>query len=356
MAKSNASGIALFIWQNDKKMIAQTLNGLDFIPQVRVIRNASLNGTGLQKMTVAKGIRPLDLNVEGRADGQRSFTGRKLMVYEGMKIIDMIPEELYNTWMSDMLVPAAKQIPFAQWVWEQEFKTIGSEINDSIYLSDYKGNASVLNTGTAYVANTDYVKFGAYNDIYKCIVNAAAGETPTTHPAKWSLVNESVISSGWGTIIANEITGGNISGANLITTGAITASNAMTKVEAMVNGMSVAHRNLGGTIRVSPVVYANYLKEEKATFTAALTQSMGEGQKTVYGFPKWSIEQCTWMGSSNRLIATQKDNLAFGCNLESDMNQVGKSIETLHGTKSVVKWIQGCEIADLETLYVNDQA
>lgn len=355
MSKTLAAGIALFIGQNDKKLINQTLNGLDFINQVRVIRNASLNGTGLQKMTVAKGIRPLNLNVDSREDNQRTFGGRKLLVYPGMKIIDLIPEELYNTWMSDMLVPGAKEMPFAQWVWEQEFNKIKSEINDAIYLSDYNGDAAAWASGSTY-ASGDYVKFGTYENIYKANQATSTGQSPTTHPSKWDLVNESVISTGWGKIIADEITGGAIAGSNLISTGSITSSNAMTKVEAIINGMTVAHRNLGGIVRVSPVVYANYLKEEKTVFTAALTQGMGAEKKTVYGFPKWSIEECSWMGSSSRIIATQKDNLVFGCNMESDMSKAGKTIETLHGTKTVVKWIQGCEIADLETLYVNDQA
>lgn len=355
MAKSNYAGIALFIGKNDKKLIGQVLNGLDFIPQVRVMRNASLNGTGLQKMTVAKGIRNLDLNVETRAGSHRSFSGRKLMVYPGMKIIDIIPEEAYNTWMSDMMAPGVKQIPFAEWVWAREVEKLKSEINDAIYLSDYQGDADVLDTGDAHVVG-DYRKFGDENDVYKCVTNAAAGETPTTHPAKWSKVNELIISTGWGTIIADEITGGGIAGANLVTTGALSNSNMLDKIDLMIDGMTVAHRNLGGVIKMSPVSYDKYIKHEKATFTAALTQSMGSGPKEVYGHPNWKIEQCSWMGTSSRLIATQKDNLIFGTNLESDMNGAGKTIETLHGSRTVIKWIQGCEIADLETLYVNDQA
>lgn len=356
MSKTLASGIALFLGNNDKVLINQALNGLDFVNQVRVVRNASLNGTGLQKMTVGKGIRPLNLNIDQRGDNQRTFAGRKLMVYEGMKIIDLIPEELNNTWMSDMLVPGAKEIPFAQWVWQREFEKISAEINDSIYSSVYNGLAPAWVSGSVYTGGTAYVKYGVYEDIYKCVTTTTAGESPDTAPAKWLLVNETVISTGWGTILANEITAGNIAGGNLITTGAITAANAMTKVNAMVEGMSVAHRNLGGTVKVSPVVYQNYLKEEKATFPMALDQRMGDGPKSVYGFPKWGIEQCSWMNSSSRLIATQKANLVFGCNMEADSLKPAKTIETLHGTKSVVKWYQGCEIADLETLYVNDQA
>lgn len=162
-----------------------------------------------------------------------------------------------------------------------------------------------------------------------------------------------VISKGWGTIIAEEITATNITP---ITTGALTNANALDKVELMYNGMTVAHRNLGGVFYMSHANYRNYLIHERTTYGNTATPALANGVKTVYGDPKWIIQPCTWMGTSGRVIATQKDNLVFGCNMETDPGKVAKTIETLHGYKSVVKWFQGCEIADLETLYVNDQA
>lgn len=355
-AKTAFDAAALFIGKYDRKFISQMLNGLDFIPQVKVMRLASLNGTLLPKMTVAAGIRPIDLDVETRDGSHRNFTGRKLFVYEGMKIIDFIPEEAFNTFLSDMMEPGAKEIPFAQWVWEQEFKKIASEINNSIYLSTYKGNAAAFDAGAVYTGGTDYIKFGTEKDVYKCVTTTTAGQSPLTHPAKWSKVNESVISTGWGKIIADEITAGAIAGANLIATGAINNTNALTKFEQMYNGMSVVHRRIGGTFKCAPAVYRSYIEHERTLYGSIATPELGTGKKTIYGAPNWSIEECTWMGASGRVIATQKDNLVFGTNVESNMNSVGKTIETLHGKRSVVKWLQGCEIADLETLYVNDQA
>lgn len=352
MASTQFDAIAKFIGKYDKKLIGQTLNSLDFVPQVKVMRRASLNGTLLPKMTVASGIRPIDLSVETRSGSHRSFSGRKLLVYEGMKIIEIIPEEAYNTFMSDMVEPAAADIPFAQWVWEQEFKKIASEINNSIYLSTYKGDAAVWDSGTNYALGA-YVKFGEELDIYVSIVDPAVGESPLTHPAKWSKVNESVISTGWGKIIADEITATNITP---IATGAITNANALTKFEQMYNAMTVAHRALGGTFKCSYATYRNYIEHERTVYGYVANPGMGVGVKSIYGDPKWTIEPCTWMGTSGRVIATPKDNLVFGTNIESDMTKVGKVIETLHGYKSVVKWIQGCEISDLEVLYVNDQA
>jgi len=352
MAKTDFTGVALHIGKNDAKLINQALNGMDFLNDVRVIRNASLNGTGLQKMTVAKGIQPLDLGVSAREGTQRSWTGRKLMVYEGMKIIDIIPEEAMLSFMSDMLVPGAEQIPFAQWIWEQEFKKIAQEINDNIYANTYKGDSAAWDAGTVYVGGTDYVKFGNYGGIYKCVTTTLAAESPTTHPAKWSLVNELVISKGWGTIIAAEI----VAGLAPIATGALSSSNALDKIELMYTGMTVAHRALGGEFKMSHANYRNYLIHERTVYGNTATAATANGVKTVYGDPKWTIKPCTWLGTSGRVIATQKDNLVFGCHMETEAGKVAKTIQTLHGYQSVVKWYQGCEIADLETLYVNDQA
>lgn len=354
MTKTAVAEIAKFIGQYDKKLIAQVLNGLDIVKDCRVIRNASLNGTLLPKMTVAAGARPLDLNVTTRSGNHRSFSGRKLNVYTGMKIISIVPEELERSFLSDMLEPGAKTIPFAEWVWMKEMEKLKSEINDNFYLSTYQGDAEEFDAAASggYTAG-DYVKFGDDLDIYKCVTDATTGQSPTTHPAKWSKVNGLVISDGWGTIIADEITNSNLTP---ISTSALTSSNALDKIELMYNGMTEAHRKIGGVFYLSPAKYRNYVIHERTVFGTQATPDMGTGVKTVYGDPKWTIKPATWLGTSGRVIATQPENLIFGTNLEADLGKISKSVETLHGSDHVIKWRQGAEIADLETFYVNDQA
>jgi len=347
--------ITKYAGQYDKQLIAQVLNGLDFIPQVRVMRKVSSFGMLLPKMTAAKGIRPLNLNVETPKGTNRNFSGRKLLVHEGMKIITIIPEEARATFADEQLDQNAKDIPFAQWVWEQEMAKIASEINTNIYASDYHGDATAYNAATAYTAG----QYMTYTDniVYKCVTNTTAGQTPETNAAKWQDVDDLVISTGWGTIIANEITGGGISGANLITTGALSNSNALAKTELMFNSMTTAHRNLGGFVRMAPDVYRAYVENERSVYGNVATPDSGDGKKYIYGSgKKWEIQECTWLGDSGRVIMTQKDNLVFGTQMEGDFNKIGKIVDTLHGYKAIVKWRQGCEIADLETFYCNDQA
>ncbi|MFA6261076.1 MAG: hypothetical protein WC760_06390 [Bacteroidia bacterium] len=353
---TDVAAIAKWAGLNSKKMLAQMLNDLDIFKDMAVDRMVSRHGKLLPKFTAQGGLRPLNYNVETRAGTQRNWSGRKLFVYDAMKIFDIVPDELLESFMSDMMVPGAIQIPFAQWVWQKEMAKLAAEINDNSYLADYGGDAAAWDAGAEYTydaAVPQYKTFGDDEDIYKLLADTTAGQSPTTHPAKWSKVNESVTCTGIGTLIADEITAANITP---ITTGAISASNALDKLEVMYNDMTAAHRKVGGIVRVGPDVFRHYINHERDVFGATATSQTGDGRKYLYGTGnKWEVRECNWMGASGRVIMTQFDNLIGGTNLV-EMPGVTKTIETLHGTKSVSKFLIGFEIADLENLYVNDQA
>lgn len=353
---TDVDAIAKYGNKNAAALIGQVLNRLEIFKDMKVNRLASREGTLLPKFKAEKGMRPLNTNIEENGRKERSFGGRKLYVYDAMKLFKIIPEELRTSYLSDMLEPGALIIPFEQWVWEQEMLTLESEINDNNYLSDYGGDATEWESGTAYTYSATvptYKTFGDDESIYKLLSTTTAGQSPTTHPAKWEQVNSGVTCTGIGTIIADEVAASNLPVTN---TGAITSSNALDKIELIMNDMTVAHRKKGGLIRVSPLVYAHYIKHEKAVFTAALTQDMGDGKKYVYGQnKKWEIRECSWMDTSERIIATQFENLVAGTNLTANPG-LTKTVQTLHGYKSVAKWLIGFEIGDLECLYVNERA
>lgn len=351
MAATDYAAIAQGAQHFDKQFLSKIINGLDFINDMKVHRKVSGNGLLLPKLTVNGGIRPQNFNVEDPKGTNRSWSGRKLYVKPAMKIISIVPDEARETFEDDGLDNNASELPFGQWVWQREFDKIKQEINDNMYFGVDESGAAAFNAGSAYAVG-DYISFE--NVIYQCVTITTAGQSPTTHPAKWTDVDHLVISEGPGTIIANEVTATNITP---IVTGALSNTNALTKVELMYKDMTAAHRNLGGIFRMSTDNFRNYIEHERATYGNAANADMGDGKKYVYGSgKKWEIRECTWMGTSGRVIATQKENLRFGTNMEAKMSSIGKVVETLHGYKAVVKWLQGFEIADLETLYVNDQA
>lgn len=351
---TNVLAIAKFGGQYAKKLITEVINNLDVVKDLKTDRVIDLNGKLLPKITITPGAQPLNPYVEDNPSAGRTLGGRMLYVRDCMKIIHMIPDEFRSSFMSAMLEPGAKQIPMAEWIWKAEMEKLGQEINDNFYNQIYKADAPDFNPASTYTANTSFVKFGALQRIYKCISNTSAGESPLTHPAKWEDITHLAQYDGLGTIIAAEIAANNISP---VLTGAITSSNAYTKVHDVYNAMTTAHKNAGGKIRISYDVFQKFLEHEKTLYPNALDQNMGDGKKYIYASGrKWEIAPATWMGNSQRIIVDMKgENIQLGTNLAA-IPGLSKTVDMLHGFKSVAKWTFGCQIADLSVFYCNNQA
>lgn len=354
--KTVSEAIVKYAGQHSKTLIMQTLNNLEVFQQLQVDRNVSRHGKLLPKIIVEPGMRPLDVDVEENKGKERTLTGRKLIVRDCMKLFKFVPEDVIETYLSDMLAPGAKVMPIQQQFWMAEMQKLASEINDNFYSSEYNGDAAAWDSGSTY-SSGDVVKYttDGYNNFYKANASTSAGESPISTPAKWDLVNATTCFTGPAKLIADEISGGGLT--NVITTGAITSSNAYEKAEQMIDEMDTAHRNKGGVIHVSHDVFRKYLKDERATYSAVATPDMGDGEKILYGtMGRWKIVPATWMGNAQRMIANiERRNLIVGTNLDG-VPGVTKSVEKLQSTQSVAKWTLGFEVADLEVLYVNDQA
>lgn len=351
---ADVEAIAKWAGKYDRQMIGQMLNGLDVFRDLRVDRNVSRHGKLLPKFTAENGLRPLDVNVEENGRKERTLGGRKLFVYDAMKLFKIVPEELIESFLSDMIAPGAKDLPFAQWFWQREMEKLGSEINDNFYSSEYHADADDYSASATYTAG-DYIKFTDDN-YYKCVTDTNAGESPTSHAAKWTEVNALVCFDGPGKIIADEITASNLSAS---TTGALSVSNAMEKIEILYNDMTEAHRNKGGVVRLSWDNYRNYVKHERSVFGNTATPDSADGRKYVEGSgKKWEIVPQSWMAGSGRVILdVDGNNLRAGTNLVGDRPpSIGKIVPTVHGYKTSAKMLLGFQIADLECLYVNDQA
>jgi hypothetical protein len=352
---TDVASIAKWAGMYSKTFINQTLNGLDIFKDLYVNRMVSRNGVLLPKFTAQGGLRPLNLDIEDNNATERSWSGRKLMVYDAMKLFKIVPEELISSFQTDMIAPGAVEIPFAQWVWMSEMNKLASEINDNFYLADYAGTAASW-SATSYTFSSSTATYVSYqNDIYKLIATAASTDIPGTATTKWTKVNSLAIATGPGTIIAKELAASNLTAVSAAS-GSISSSNAWDKVQAMYNAMTVAHRNKGGVFRVSYDVYYKYCLQEASKFSYAASPESADGTKYVWGSAKkWEIRPCSWMGTSQRIIATQFENIQVGTNL-AETPGINNMVPTLHGYKAAAKFLIGSEIADLECLYVNDQA
>lgn len=355
---TNVDAIAKWAGQYDRAMLSQMLNGLDVFKDLTVDRNVSRHGKLLPKFVAEAGMRPLDLNVEENGRRERSFGGRKLYVYDCMKLFKIVPEELIESFLADMVAPGAPNIPFAQYVWSKEMEMLASEINDNFYNSEYHADASDFSAAATYSVG-DYVKFTDDN-YYRCVTNTSAGESPLSAAAKWTQVNGTVCFDGPAKIIADEITATNITP---IATGAINNTNALDKLEQMYQAMTEAHRKKGGVFFVSYDVFWDYVKHEQSVFGATNTPESGDGRKFIYGSQKkWEVRPATWLTGSSRVIVDvnvsgAKRNLTVGTSIVGERApRIGKIVPTVHGYKTSAKWLLGFQIGDLECLYVNDQS
>jgi len=353
---NNVAALETYAGTYSQALIGALLNGLDIAQDIYVMRNVR-GPVNLSKMTVTKGIRPLDLTIDDVDETGRVWSGRKIEVQPAMKVFKVIPDELLKTWMSEMLDINATQEPFAQWCWAQEFATVAEEINESVFYAEYHADAAAFNAGTVYNAG-DVIVFTDKN-FYKANATTTAGQSPSTTPAKWDNINASAICDGLGTIIKDEITGGGIAADHVIATNTFSTTNAVAELRKLYLGAPVKFRSKKAIMYISPAVMEMYRTDYDTRYgkgnsindnteDAPVIYLKGTQQRVL-------LKECTWMGDSQRVIYTFDKNLVMATDQLDAANSIGKMIPILHGYKAVMKYLIGFQIQDLEVLYVNDK-
>lgn len=351
---TDITGIKGYVEKNDSRLIGQMLNSLDFMnePTIRVIRNLR-NPTHMNKMTTQKGVRKLNTTID-TAKGKTAWTRRTIDPRFGMKIFEIIPEEYRETFMSEMLDPNAKEIPFAAFVWGEEFARVAAELNDAIYLSEYAAAPDAFDPAETYAVG-DLVYFT--DIVFKCVTITTAGQTPVTHAAKWVDVDNEVLVDGPGTVIAKEITDSKIAP---VTVGATSITTSYAGFKEQWDSIPEVHKN-GGMIAYASFDEVQKLQENQnvkfgyAAGNAGIDVEQGKPFLLRNSGGRLLVKPQTWMKDSERVIMTKANNLTFGTDQTSALNKVGKMIETLHGYKSIMKFVIAFQIADLDPFYVNDR-
>lgn len=351
---TDISAIQAYIEKYDRTLINQMLNGMDIARDLTVVRNVR-EPLHFKKMTVDEGVRRHNLDIE-TAKGGRIWSERILTPYLGMKIIKIIPEEVRESFMSSMLDPNAKELPFAQWVWAQEFAKIASEINDNFYLNT-RPTVVDFSAGATYVANAHIL----FNDVvYKNVsgTTTTAGESPISAAAKWDDVDNLVLFDGPNAVIQKAISDEGLAASE---TGSFSVTTAYAYVKEMWDQVTEAHKNGGMVAHVSYDAAQDIAENVNALFGSG--KGIGgvdieEGNSFVLKNTggRLRIVPHTWMGDSRRIIMTKPGNAVLGLNQTSDAQKVGEMVKTLHGYRAIVKFIMGFQFRDLEVLYVNDQA
>jgi hypothetical protein len=352
------SAIAAYQGAFAPNIIESIYNEMDILSDLFVLSNLTAK-RNLWSYRAKDGVRPLDLSIKRAPEGESygKFGLRTIEPYTAMKYVEVIPAEFMDTFFAETLDENAKELPFAPAFWKEQAKKTGQEINDNFFYNRKPEDVLAYNAGTAYAVG-NYMKFTDKN-YYKCITITTAGQTPVTHPAKWEKANNECCFDGLGTIIKAERTAGSLAD-NVTATGAITSTNALTKIDNdMWKNIPQSVKKRGVKFWVSWDVYEkrqDALRDLYKTSGSVVPDNDGDMSSTIIGSSKRGIvKPATWMGDSQMVVATIDRNLVLGTNRSSAINSFGERIPHFHGYDTIMKFIMTSQVAELEFLYINDQ-
>lgn len=257
----------------------------------------------LPKLSAVGNPRPYRSQDDTSGNGMK-WTDRTLTVNQSKWDMDFDPEEHRNKYLNDGTIDPAK-MPFWKYCVDQFSKEYLAQIND---------NAAYL---------------GSYN---------ASGSTAAA------------IATGWGTIIAAEITATNLTA---VVTGAVTSSNAVEKVELVVKDAQVKPwmRKKGIIVYVSFATFDKFV-ERYRTLNGYQYMPSVNGEYKIDGVNA-VLKPVSWMGTSSRIIATVAGNLTVGVDKDNVMVAATARRNIIEARPM---FPVGFQIADLDAIVVNDQA
>ena len=231
------------------------------------------------------------------------FTDRVITAYQSKWDWDWVEEEMRNTYLAEMGLTGSKPL------YEYSIDQMAREYFDHLI-------RSTLYSG----------------------VRDANGDAPED------------ITDGWGTLIAAAIVAGDLTA---VATGAITSSNAVSKVEELCEDASfpIWMREKGFRVLCSYATIDKY----KTDYRTLNGFQFKPNEVNRYQLDNKNGFLCPvpWMGTSGRLIATIDNNLVFGTDLEriAIASSIRRDVIEVRQKMPV-----GCQIQDLDAIVVNDQA
>lgn len=342
-----AQNLNAFVGTQQQGLWVKLLNQMELVQIGRLISNVK-NKTLMKKLAIADGVRPYRMQ-EDLNDNDLNYSGTVLEVEQWKRDISVDPYEFLKTPMAEDQADK-KSIPQAQIVNEAIIARVAKELNATSWngrgvaaYAAYTG--ATVNAGSRVVFNGNY---------YLCITNAGANESPSTHPAKYRIENNLAVCKGLGVFLAEEIAASRVVP---YSTGSLTNSNTLTKIQEMWDTVEEAYKNEPMIALVSHATHSKYKKEYRSQITN--NDGMREIPMLVPDTnEKLTIVPFSGMSGSNRVIVTPASNLITGTDLESDFNNIVWKDTELHRLKATVKGLLGFTFHDMDPGFfiVNDQA
>jgi hypothetical protein len=342
-----------------KKMV----NGMEAARHFTVLPNVK-DTAPLIKLIVSGGVRPFNSGTQFESALQ--YSDRKLVTGVAKKELLVDPEQYRGTYLSKYMGASANAnvIPFEAFTAAEIVNMFGSELNDeAVYFGKDKSNFEAFDAAETYAAG-DLITFTPSGDsvvsYYVCLATTSAGQTPTTHAAKWQKINARAVTNGIKHHLDAAITAGTIA---QTTTGAInnTSVYALDVVRKVYQDLAVSYRK-GLTYAYMSFDTFDLLTadiEARISKYTALDLPSELGLENALYVPgtnrKLIAVAASWMGASSRIICTPKENMILGCDLLGDANQIVTN-SNLWTMEMGLKFNLGVNFAVTEAIAVNDQA
>jgi hypothetical protein len=313
----------------------------------------------LHKLVVGKGLKPYTGQFKSKA-GDVSFVPRTLSVKKAQRDLSVEPSKYIGTFMQGQRGAGENAnnmtIPFAQYMWESVLEETATELNlETVYHGVGTAGFATYAALTAYSVGA-LIKYTQDSEVryFRCITATSAGQNPDTHPAKWEWAGGRAVVKGYGKIIADEITAGNLTA---VSTGAITSTDAYDQFTDVYRSHleTVRMGKHGKVITLCGMNAHDALNDD-------YENKISKNFETVDGVTYLAktnrnniIMPVSWLSGSGRLISTVANNLVAGTDQLNDMNVI-KVIENMYNLDAGLSFMLGFEIQDLDALRVNDQA
>ena len=293
----------------ESKIWAGVFQGIEFEKQMTPIGGVS-DEYVTTSATIDDVIQPYqcDWTPKGKASFRARINKvRALKVDYDFECID----EIYHSWLADMADERSprKDWPFVKYV---VFQLIVPKMQEELEAISYNGVYQAPTAGTAspYLDSTD----------------------------------------GIGTIIANEITAGNITPIN---TGALTPSNMVDRVDFFIDSIPHKYRHVNGVVLMSKTNAMNYYRDYRANFGGNNNYNGNEDLMIPHTGKK--IVGITAMEGSDRIIFTPKSNMI---KMYDKIDKPGK-FQVQQDKRKVhifTDFKRGYGFKNLDIVFVNDQA
>lgn len=375
LSDADLTAITNFSATNQKALIASLINGLDVAQDVMVHPNVK-NKIPMPKLKVGNGFRPYSVSEDYKVKNLK-YTDRFLEVKVGKRELLIDPEDYRGTYLIHATSPgssaAQKQIPFAQFMWQEVIKAVQREVNDETAYKGFDASTAVaFDAEDTYTAG-DIVTFttatnnpNSVVDFWLCLDTTQAGESPDTDPELWQNVTARAVAPGFESYILDAITASEISP---VATGAIDATEgkAITAFKKLFRAWSAPYRNHGIIISCSYTDYDLLLDDLGEKYKAVKDDASQNGYLILPETNrKCIVKPATWLGSSRRLISgpvfwdgtnPKQMNLFMATDLLSDLNSINVLTQSkLWAIIAGIKAAIGFNFQDPEAIKVGDQA